>query len=213
MEGAETAQRKRRPRRSGQEVEDRIRDAARQVFAERGYAAATTKEIARVADASETLLFRYFGDKRGVFKAAVAAPFNAMMEDFTAQYVGVPTPGASKAELGALVGQLFHLLEDNRQLLAALITNPAANELLTDRAGSFDGFFQAAAIRLGRDFIAVGRTPPFDFDVLVRLSFGMIASGVLLKDWLFPNDPPSSEKICEIVTHIMINGSLVAETD
>jgi len=43
-------------------------EAAAEVFAEMGYAAAATKEIARRADCSESMLFHYFGDKRGIFE-------------------------------------------------------------------------------------------------------------------------------------------------
>src|SRR6218665_1434156 len=53
----------RRRRRTRADVEQRICDAARQLFAERGYAGTATREIARQADVSETLLFRYYGDK------------------------------------------------------------------------------------------------------------------------------------------------------
>lgn len=47
-------------------------EAAAEVFAEAGYAAAATKEIARRADCSEAMLFHYFGDKRGIFEQVVA---------------------------------------------------------------------------------------------------------------------------------------------
>ncbi|NMN99387.1 TetR family transcriptional regulator [Antrihabitans stalactiti] len=42
---------------------DRILDAAAQVMRTQGYARATTKEIARVAECSEPLLYKYFRDK------------------------------------------------------------------------------------------------------------------------------------------------------
>ena len=47
-------------------------DAATEVFRETGYDGATTKEIANRADCSESLLFRYFVDKRGVFEAVLS---------------------------------------------------------------------------------------------------------------------------------------------
>lgn len=59
-------------------MEQRIRDAARHLFAERGYGGTTTREIARLADVSETLLFRYYGDKAGLLNEVVIAPFHAL---------------------------------------------------------------------------------------------------------------------------------------
>ena len=41
-------------------------DAAVALFSEEGYAAVSTRRIAERAGCSETLLFRYFGDKRGL---------------------------------------------------------------------------------------------------------------------------------------------------
>jgi AcrR family transcriptional regulator len=49
-----------RSRRSGDVIRARILAAARAIFAERGYAGASTKEIAQRAD---VLLFRHFGNK------------------------------------------------------------------------------------------------------------------------------------------------------
>jgi AcrR family transcriptional regulator len=46
--------------------------AATELFAEEGYDAAATKEIARRAGCSESLIFRYFGDKQGIFEEVVS---------------------------------------------------------------------------------------------------------------------------------------------
>jgi AcrR family transcriptional regulator len=45
--------------------------AAADVFAELGYEAGHTREIARRAECSESLIFRYFGDKQGLFEHLV----------------------------------------------------------------------------------------------------------------------------------------------
>ena len=47
-------------------------DAAADVFAESGFDDAATKEIARRAGCSESLIFRYFGDKQGIFEEVVS---------------------------------------------------------------------------------------------------------------------------------------------
>ncbi|TGM58774.1 TetR/AcrR family transcriptional regulator [Leptospira adleri] len=43
--------------------------AAIQVFAKKGYDAANTKDIAKLANANEALIFRYFGNKKGLLEA------------------------------------------------------------------------------------------------------------------------------------------------
>ena len=49
-----------------------LMEAATEVFAEQGFDAAATKEIARRAGCSEAMLFHYFVDKQGIFEQVVS---------------------------------------------------------------------------------------------------------------------------------------------
>jgi AcrR family transcriptional regulator len=51
------------------EAQDKILDAAIELFAQRGYTATTTRAIAEGAGVNESTLFRRFGNKQGVLKA------------------------------------------------------------------------------------------------------------------------------------------------
>lgn len=62
-------------------------EAAAEVFAEAGYAAAATKEIARRADCSESMLFHYFGDKRGIFEQVVSRQIADLVSEAEEQVV------------------------------------------------------------------------------------------------------------------------------
>jgi AcrR family transcriptional regulator len=64
------------------ERRDEILDAAVAEFAERGLAAASTEEIARNAGISQPYVFRLFGTKKELFKAAVARCFRETLETF-----------------------------------------------------------------------------------------------------------------------------------
>lgn len=67
-------------------TEDRLLDAAEEVFADRGYHAASTLEIARRAGVNKTLIHYYFRSKEGLYGALMRrisqqlAPF---LEDFS----------------------------------------------------------------------------------------------------------------------------------
>ncbi|GAA2266828.1 TetR/AcrR family transcriptional regulator [Streptomyces amakusaensis] len=50
----------------------RLLEAARDLFAERGYEGTTVREIAERAGANQALLFRYFGSKQGLLTEVVA---------------------------------------------------------------------------------------------------------------------------------------------
>ena len=62
---------------SADETRQRIMLAAAQVFAEKGYARATTRALAAAAGVNEVTLFRHFGNKQNLFAAIIdefAAP-------------------------------------------------------------------------------------------------------------------------------------------
>ncbi|TGM03586.1 TetR/AcrR family transcriptional regulator [Leptospira barantonii] len=63
--------------------------AAIQVFAKKGYDAANTKDIAKLANANEALIFRYFGNKKGLLEAILTRAEDIKSED------APPTPSRS----------------------------------------------------------------------------------------------------------------------
>src|SRR5438270_3543544 len=64
------------------ERKDDVLDAARIEFAERGLEGTSTEDIARRAGISQPYLFRLFGTKKELFKAATARCFRETLELF-----------------------------------------------------------------------------------------------------------------------------------
>ncbi|MBT8491700.1 MAG: TetR/AcrR family transcriptional regulator, partial [Deltaproteobacteria bacterium] len=58
-----------RPRLSADERREAILEAAMPLFAERGFSAVTTRDIADAAGVSEALLYRHFRGKQAIFEA------------------------------------------------------------------------------------------------------------------------------------------------
>lgn len=199
---AEAPVRQRRARRSRENVEGSIRQAARQLFANRGYAATTTREIADVADVSETLLFRYFGDKAQMFEAVIIEPFNQVIREFTAAQQALGMPDAP--DIYRLV---YDLLTENRDLLTALVigrgyvTSPTST--FDERAPSLEPFFQAGLASLKAEYADAGVKPPFDIDIGIRLAFGMMGSAVLMREWLFPPGEGARDQVLAVSEEIV----------
>ena len=66
--------------------EDKLLDAAEEVFAERGFHSATTLEIARRAGVNKTLIHYYFRSKDGLYRALmqrISAHLAPFLEDFS----------------------------------------------------------------------------------------------------------------------------------
>lgn len=202
---ASRTERVRRRRRTREDVIQRIRDAACHLFAERGYAATTTKEIARLADVSETLVFRHFTDKAGLFGEVVTAPFQALMDDFL-QRNPDPTSGADRGEaMRSFTRQVYELFERNEGVFRALLSGPAG----TDQAGEtptlrgLDRFFDQSVDQVQRRYEKTGEPAPFDLRVGVRLGLGMIAASVLMRDTLFPDGPPDRAAVIGALEHVV----------
>jgi TetR/AcrR family transcriptional regulator, mexJK operon transcriptional repressor len=67
----------------------RILDAALQVFARDGYAAAAMDDIALLAHVSKPTLYMYFGSKEKLFEAMMVSRRDAMLEPFEASSRGL----------------------------------------------------------------------------------------------------------------------------
>ncbi|MFC0113320.1 TetR/AcrR family transcriptional regulator [Kibdelosporangium aridum] len=69
MSGAEVTEQRRRDSAASKVA---LLDAARDLFAERGYDRTTVRDIAGRAGVNQALLFRYFGSKEALFAAVIA---------------------------------------------------------------------------------------------------------------------------------------------
>lgn len=193
-----------RIRRSREEVAERIRTAAREIFTERGYAGATTKEIAQRAQASETLLFRYYGSKAALFDAVISTPFDELMRDFLAGHAG-PSVGATRLEDSrAFVEAVYPLLERNRDMLGIVVAAGVgqAEGQPSGLTGLHD-YFARSVERLDEQYRAEAGSPDLDPGIAVRLGFGMVAAAVLLRDWLFAGDIPAESVMTSALTRML----------
>src|SRR5918999_1649068 len=92
-------------RRDKEATKEALLAAGVQVFAERGYDAATTREVAQTAGVNEQLIQRYFGGKSGLLLAIIERFGEAERESCS-----LPPPGSCvEAEIqGFLDFQLEH---------------------------------------------------------------------------------------------------------
>jgi AcrR family transcriptional regulator len=62
-------------------TEERVLDAARALFAERGFEQTTVRAVAAAAQVDPSLVMQYFGSKRDLFSRAVRAPVESLPPD------------------------------------------------------------------------------------------------------------------------------------
>jgi len=145
------------PRRRNKEAtKQALLTAAEQVFSERGYDAATTREVAQRAGVNEQLIQRYFGGKEGLLLTVIRR-----FGEVDKKCCGAPEPGASVAE------EIFNFLKFQMKHAATVgdMSKVALQRSLCD-AGM--------ARELGRQF-AVSRVPPLRQRLEALRARGLIA--------------------------------------
>lgn len=193
-----------RIRRSGDEVRARLLTAGRDVFAERGYAGASTKEIARRAEVGEVLLFRHFGNKAGLFDEAVLDPFETFVDEWLHHWAQRGLRGETIEEIATdYVELLYGFFEDNRQLVTALLSARAHHDTTTPRLDELFSRLEATV----REGTAEYGLPAGDPVLTVRLTFGMVLSAVVHAELLFPaGESLSRQRIVNEIARFLLHG-------
>lgn len=95
---------------SGADRRQMILDAALDIFAQKGYNGARTKEIAQAAGISETLVFQHFRTKRELYLAAVESLFGGhpVLED-------IEEAMKQKDDAAVLTALAAHMVHHSRQ--------------------------------------------------------------------------------------------------
>ncbi len=164
----------RRPRRPAAERRRQILSAARTLFAERGFDATTTRDLAAAADINDALIYRYFPDKQAILAALV--------DEAIAVFQGLPKPPDQAAvpleSLLEMLGTGFvDTIRANLDLVTILISERQA--LAGDTR--FVEFVDDAATRLGRLIDATAGGQGY---LTARAYFGALIAFVLLQDQL-----------------------------
>jgi AcrR family transcriptional regulator len=187
-----------RQRRTTEEVRSLMLSAAVELFGEKGYAGATTRDIAARAGVSGTLLFRHFGDKERLFRAAVIEPIDQFLTDYTAGWLNAPlTAGNPDDMIRTFVTGLYDLARANRQLVLAA----AADHLATSAQIAFGGLEDMA--RQTAHIHAYSYDPA----VAVRAAVAMVLGIGLFQDELFAGTPPPGrDHVIDEVTATLLRG-------
>ncbi len=134
--------------RSGDDARLRLRQAALELFSERGYDAVTTAQIAARAGVTERTFFRHFPDKR----EALFDGEEAFRDDLARAVIAAPAELTPMAALLTAFRSAEQALLDNRAFserrAAVIAASPALRErVLTKTAGLIDALDQALRSR------------------------------------------------------------------
>ncbi|MFN0096887.1 MAG: TetR/AcrR family transcriptional regulator [Dehalococcoidia bacterium] len=162
-------------------------DAAIRIFAERGFDAATTREVALLAGCSEGLIHRYFGGKDGLLRAALEERSRKLMADAE---VAVPGGDDLADELARLLVWSFDSIWAEQDATRLAMARAAVDRAVGRGVSRFldDGRTAAVKVRLERHRAAGRVRPDVDLDATARLISGMTLIGGFFGQLVFARD-------------------------
>lgn len=190
-------------------------DAARDLFAERGFKGTSTRDIAERAGVSEVMIFRHFGSKANLFQEAVVEPFTSFMQRYLADYHAREHGKLSPEEEGrALYSGLFEVLRAERDALLALMAARQFDDLPDTASAEVEAAFRQV-LALLEEVVATEAEERhiIDFDLVptVRVMFSMVLATALHGDWLGIGHTVSYDRILDSMTQLTVRGLRVPE--
>ena len=194
------ARRKRRIARRRQ----RIAEAAAGVFAEQGYEAATTKDIATAADMAEGTLYNYFESKREIMLAVVetmSRPIDQLLD----RLKGLE----DREDMVDLFDHGLALLIDHLAFFRVLVAEVWVDDaVLQEFAAQRLHEIQTTLAAFMRENVAEGNFRPIDVDRVSRWVLAMFF-GAIMPIIRGVEPPPSDEErrtLAEMEVDFILNG-------
>jgi AcrR family transcriptional regulator len=194
-----------RPRRKSGEPRRLLVEAAQELFNRKGYASTSTREVAVRATVSEALIYRYFGSKAGLFRAAMVQPFIDTLDDEIAMLgARQPSDTLSRKEVWTFVASMYDIFHEHRALAAmvfaadALIESEVAESgMIDDVRSAIDRFVTASAIHARAGGVAID---PAAHDLAIRGHMAMVAGVATFGSWYLGRRRPKRAAIIDELT-------------
>lgn len=140
------------------ETRARLLDAAGQVFAERGFRAATVREICKLAGANVAAIHYHFGDKESLYTIVLKDSYKAALQKYP-PLLDIPANAPPRERLRAFIRSiLFRVFDDGRpawhgKLMLREMTEPthALDELVRNGIRPLFEMLQSIVRELARE--------------------------------------------------------------
>lgn len=193
---------RRSPYRRG-EARAAILEHARVVFTDRGYHDASLADVAARADVSETLVYRYFSSKAGLFEESIIGPARVFVDGFLREWEQQDDAHTLEEKVRVFVVELLAFVEEHRGLIVAwaLASRQGPREIATDGV-------HGQAVR--RFATALNGTGGDDAEMAVSLAMGLILSVATFADLMFAVDTPNRDpdRLTDAVARFVLAGFL-----
>lgn len=206
-------------RRKSSDLRNDILSAAQEVFTERGYAAASTREIAERAKAAEHLIFRHFEKKAKLFAAAVFDPIERTLDEHLGglreMYDSPRSPiEGIRSYVEAILGTIRH----NKRLFISYLNAITfhAEDFVQSEGSHAPPSFQARLVYLERTSSEIqGKSPLVILDrhFEIRLILLFLCSVGLFDDLFFDALEQDDERVIRSVVKLLTMGVGVSQAE
>jgi AcrR family transcriptional regulator len=170
--------------------------AARRVFSDIGYGAASVRDVVRETDLATGTFYNYFPDKESVLRALVG-------EITVEARARVRAARTAATTLEGFVSAGF------RAYFEFLAEDPETVALMRRNSGTIRAMFDEPALGAGIDelradletAVTEGRIPPHDADLM---AMAMVGAGVEIGLHMVERDPPDVERAVRFVTDVFL---------
>ena len=184
---------------SGRERREQLIGVGREVFAERGFAAASVEEIAERAGVSKPVVYEHFGGKEGLYAVVVDREVQRLLDAITEALDGAEHP---RAAVERAAEAFLTYIEEQRDGFRVLVRD-APIGIATGSLPSVIGDVAAnAESLLAREFSARGYEPAMA-PLYARALVGMVA---LVGEWWLEAGEPDRAEVAAHLVNLAWNG-------
>jgi AcrR family transcriptional regulator len=187
----------------------RLLEGARELFNDRGYEGTTTREIAQRADLSETLLFRYYGSKAGLFRVAMVDPFVEFVQQFAARrHAGEFNALGTRAETREFLTGMYDVFAAHRGLVAMFWAGDVHVESELAESGLLDAVQEQfdVLVTLFREHMQRRRIGFANDELTTRATMAMVSSMATFGPSFYGRSRPSREAVIDELAEMVIRG-------
>lgn len=160
----------------------KILDAARIVFAQKGFEGATSRDIAELAGCSVGLIFKYYNDKQNLFKILVVEWFSGNMESL----LQLPSSTSLAEEINLLVDWFINNFTERKDLhkifLFQRFNVSFHNNFVSEHQEYLQQRLEIIQRRLSPYIEAKQLPPDLDINQLCEIIHGYILVEILFRD-------------------------------
>lgn len=187
-----------RVRMTGKERREQLLDVGREVFAERGFDAASIEEIASRAGVSKPVVYEHFGGKEGLYAVVVDREVRRLLDAITSALSGEHPRDLLESAALALLGYIDNSTDGFRILVR--------DSPVTSSSGTFASLISDVASQVEHILAQEFRSRGYDEQYAPLYSQALVGMVALTGQWWLDARNPDREEVAAHLVNLAWHG-------